>query len=742
VNLIILVFVAASVLVTWLPRLPEPGLLIVMLVIAVCTAACPRTRIIAGFLSGIVYCSMAAHERLTNWLPSDFEGVDLKVTGMVASLPEDRDGIRRFRFRCEDCWSPATIVLSAYDRDLALIPGERWQFMVRLRRPRGLVNPGLFDYQGWLLAQDIVATGYVLPSADAVRLEVAGLRQLPNRFRATIRAAIRAASTGPGLSGLVTALTIGENAGISPRDWETLSKTGTNHLLIISGLHVGLVAAGTLLFANILIRLCGFNLPRLSFAFSFVCACGYGALAGLGLPVQRALIMTGIALWSVVSVRRPGLFKIYCLALLGVTLLDPFAPLGAGFWLSFGAVGLLLFGFGGRVAGDSSPGLLKWSERALKSQWLVYVGMSPILLAVVDQVSVVAFAANLIAIPWVSLLVVPVLLVASVMVVAAIPGSESMIQLGEFLLYAIWRVLERLADLDMILTSGGAGLLSQLVAILGAIILLVPRGLVPRWIGVVLLLPVFLPLHDDLTRGSFELSVLDVGQGLAIAVRTSEHTLLYDAGPRYGERFDTGREIVVPFLRSKGIHVIDDLVLSHGDIDHAGGVAAVMDAFTVARTRGLTVDSCRAAEVILEGAVSMVLLGQPPGSSSNDRSCILLIEAAGFAVLLPGDIEEVGESYVMNLDVEADLVVAPHHGSASSSGPGFLNQLKPKFAVFSTGYGNRFGHPDASVMRRYHLRGVRLYNTADDGAVTLTYHPGELPEINRARFLRRRFWYD
>jgi competence protein ComEC len=751
VNRALFAFVAGAAVACRLAQMPATGGVVIMTLLVLPTVINRRTRWLLAAALGFLWCVAHSNGLLLTRLPYDLEGQDLQLDGTVVSLPRTSAGVTRFRFRlgdCTDCWAPVVINLTEYHRDrvqTSVRPGERWRFTVRLNRPRGSVNPGLFDYEGWLFAEQVSATGYIRPATPSTRLAVAGLTALHHQIRYVIRESLNAAIEDPEIAALAVALAIGDSQGISPAAWRTLSQTGTNHLLIISGLHVGLVAAFAFRLSLWLLsrRLTG--LRSWAGLSSLAAAFAYGGLAGFGLPVQRALSMATLALSGTILNRKVTAARLFSIALVIVTLVDPLASIRTGFWLSFGAVFYLLYVFAGRV----EPGR-HWLWRAVRaamlSQWVVWIGMTPLLLYLVSQVSLVAFVVNLVAIPVVGLLVIPALIVGTPLLLLFEPLGEICIQFGAAVLDQVWRFLSMAAAADWVYYGGGVSLGGVLIALLGSLVILAPRGIMPRWIGMIMVMPL-LTSPNALPAGSVELAVLDVGQGLAVVVRTSHGVVLYDTGPQAGDRFDAGDQIVTPFLRRNGTtRWLDWLIVSHGD--HAGGAAAVRRNFLVGREYSEAGDidghGCQSGQWIRNVDVGLRLLSTPgTGFSDNDRSCILLIETEGFVALLPGDIEAVGESNLLSMSLpEIDVMLVPHHGSKSSSSPAFINGINPSVAIFSTGYRNRFGHPDAAVVRRYQLRGVSTWNTAADGAITVRYDRSLGITVVTERTSHRRFWYD
>lgn len=738
-------FVFSIVLVTRLPELLPVAPLLAGLPVALFGLSKRITTPVCAFYLGIIFALHAAHSGIDEAYPRQLENKVVEVEGTVVSLPVQGGGVQRFRFRvdsmpgCEVCWS-GLVTLSWYRSSIVVNPGDELRLTVKLFSPRMTLNPGVFDYEGWLFFQGIRATGYVRDQGSFQRPDLSafsGLQQAPHKYRSFLRDKIlRLAEESP-VKGLLVALTIGESGQISSSQWRSLTKTGTNHLFIISGLHVGLVAA------MIFRALASLPIPiRWAGIFTVSLVGVYALIAGSGLPVQRALIMTTVVLVAVCVNRRMTLATMFSISLLGVVLMRPFAMMSTGFWLSFGAVFALLFAFAGRVDTDRQSSLWSLVMTAIKTQWVVFITMFPVLLTLVYQVSLIGFFINLIAIPFISLLVIPWLL----LFVVASPVSDVMAEVtltvSEFFLSLIWEVIVQAAELDWVVQNSGQGLYPICITIVGVYIFLVPGGLIPKWLALFCFLPI-LVVEDLPAEGELDLSFIDVGQGLSVLVRTRHSSLLYDAGAAFGDRFDNGEQTITPFLRQQGIKHLDTLIVSHSDNDHAGGAGAVERNFGPGRIFTPDTRSCDPGETwTMDGVRFEAFALDGVNLSSNDRSCLLLVTGSRFAVLLTGDIEALAEDALGEMTLpEMDIISMPHHGSRTSSTPRFINQVKADIAVVSAGYQNRFGHPHATVLRRYAARQVKVLNTAIEGAISFRLGEKGIKSIDTARSNGRRFWH-
>jgi competence protein ComEC len=430
------------------------------------------------------------------------------------------------------------------------------------------------------------------------------------------------------------------------------------------------------------------------------------------------------------------------LALNGVLLLDPLASLQPGFWLSFGAVAVLVFTFGGRL------GPWRWWQTWTRAQWLIAIGLCPLLLVLGLPISVSGPLVNLLAVPWISLIVLPPALLGTLLLPVPYAG-EGLLWLAGGLIDGMFRGLGLAAGRVPAWVPMAIPLWVWGFGALGAVLLLLPRGLPMRPLGWPLLLLLVFPPRSDIPEGIAEVWQLDVGQGLAILVRTRHHTLLYDTGPRFGD-LDQGERVVLPALRKMGVKEIDLMLISHAHADHAGGAQAVAKGLPVKQVHGgepadlpaeLQAGSCESGRQWTWDGVRFQLWHWPLARDSNQNSCVLQIEANGERLLLTGDIDASAERALLDspLAVTTDWLQAPHHGSRSSSSMALLNGLQPKAVLISRGRGNSFGHPHPTVLARYQKRGTAIYDSAEQGAIHLQLGRFQAPWSMR---LERRFWRD
>jgi competence protein ComEC len=722
----------------FLPALPPVGLMLVLPVVGLMLLPF-RSYPLAFLLFGFTWACVSAQWALNDRLPAHLDGETRWLEGRVVGLPQNADGV--VRFELADAHSrheklPSLLRLAWYAGP-PVNSGERWRLAVKLKRPVGLLNPDAFDHEAWLLAQRIGATGTI---KDGQRLSEARWA-----WRDSIRQRLLAVDA-QGRAGALAALVLGDGSGLSREDWQILQDTGTVHLLVISGQHIGLLAAVMYLLVAGLARfgLWPLRWPWLPWAcgLAFAAALGYALLAGFDVPVQRACVMVGLVLLWRLRFRHLGAWWPLLLAFNGVLLLEPLASLRPGLWLSFAAVAVLIFTFGGRL------GAWRWWQTWTRAQWLIAIGLCPVLLALNLPISLSGPLANLLAVPWISLVVLPPALLGTVLLPVPYVG-EGLLWLAGGLIDWLFRALALIAGQWPAWIAPSLPFWVWILGSLGAVLLLLPRGVPLRPLGWPLLLILLVPPRERLDEGLADVWQLDVGQGLAILVRTRHHTLLYDAGPRFGD-FDLGERVVLPALRKLSVDNLDVMLLSHADADHAGGALAIARGMKVVRVLSgdppglpaeLSAEACESGEQWQWDGVRFQLWMWADARDSNQRSCVLQIEANGERLLLTGDIDVHAERVLLDspLAVPTQWLQSPHHGSRSSSSMALLNALKPEAVLISRGHGNAFGHPHLTVLARYRKQGLRIYDSAEQGAIHLQLGRFQAPWTMRQQ---RRFWRD
>ena len=711
-----------------------------------------------GFLWALLNAHLVLQHEL---LPKD-EGKSLEAVGVVVSLPETQTQSVRFNFRIDELRdygrpvksNPGKVRLSWYAGHQPLRPGEKWRLKVRLKRPHGYMNPGGFDYESWLFQNRLRATGYVVDDKDNTRLRHAG-RFNPDSLRFVLREKIREALPPDPLAGFIPALAIGDRSALSDAQWEALTATGTNHLIAISGLHIGLVAGLAYLLTlqswgmlRIFVPGQLGNVPtiRVAATGAMFASLAYALLAGFSLPTQRALVMLWVYFGMKLYDRRILSSDVFGIALIAVLVIDPFAPMSASFWLSFGAVAVIFYGISYRVH-PARRGLWEWG----RVQYIVSLGLLPVLALYYQEFPIFSLFANLFAVPWVSFIVIPLVLGGCILLFIQV---DLLLQLALKSLHVLWWTLELFSGWEsQLLPVAGPGAVTMTVICAAILILLLPRGITSRWLGLIWLLPLFFPDKPGPSFGEVSMTVLDVGQGLAVVVRTQKHNLLYDAGPAYPSGFNTGTAVVLPFLRNSGISELDLLVQSHGDNDHIGGLQGILGKVPITRVTSSVperiphqqVGDCHDGQSWYWDGVHFQVL-HPVATmkmSANDSSCVMRIRAQGLTLLLSGDIEGRAERSLVKRygsGLRADVLVVPHHGSKTSSTRDFIRAVSPGIAIFPVGYRNRFGLPNRDIIVRYREHGARLLSTAHSGAIRVSANRTGL-EVTEHREKQRRFWH-
>jgi len=743
--------------------LPAPTFVAALALCGSAAAWCGRRHpllpLVGMLFLGFAWAAAVGHWRLADELPAAWEGRDIEVTGVVARLPQRFERGVRFVFVVEESTAPLPerISLAWYRRlpppeeeesgDVEAAPGahplprvgERWRFQVRLKRPHGNLNPHGFDWEGWLFERGIRASGYVRKSALTARLDTSAGGPLiaVERLREATRERMRRVLGDAPHAGILVALAVGDQQAIAPAQWRLFAATGITHLMSISGLHVTMIGALAAALAFSLWRRHA-RLPllwpaqKVAAIVGFLAAFAYALIAGFGIPAQRTLYMLGVVALALASGRAVAPGRVLGTALFLVLLVDPLAVRAPGFWLSFGAVALLLFVAAGRLT------LRHWLVEWLRAQWAVTLGLMPPLLALFQQFSLVSPFANALAIPLVSLAVTPLTLAG------ALPGFSWLLHLSHALLTPLMDFLAWLATLPGALWQQHAPPpWAVTLALLGVAWLLLPRGFPARWLGTLLFLPLFLVSPGRPADGELWVRVLDVGQGQAVHVQTAAHDLMFDTGPAFGGTTDAGERILVPYLRAVGVRRLDRLIVSHGDSDHAGGADSLLAAVptTIVERRCVDGDAWE-----WDGVRFRVL--HPAADdyarklSTNALSCVLKIESAHGAVLIPGDIEGRAERELLGrhaATLAADILVAPHHGGRKTASPAFVAAVGAREVIFPVGYRNRFGHPHAQVLERF--AAANIHRTDRHGAITLKVGPGGTA-ITREREARRRYWHN
>ena len=765
----------------------------------------------AGALAGFAWAACLAQGALSNELAKADEGRDFELVGTIDSMPGRLDNGSRFNFAVESPSAvPPLIVLSWYAGSRwggggplpQLRPGERWHLRVRLQKPHGNANPFGFDYEALLLEQGIRATGYVRAEGRNERTAsfVPTVHNGVERARYAIRERIAAALPGARYGAVIAALVVGDQRGISQQDWQVFSRTGISHLVSISGLHITMIAGLAAWLVGWLWRKSFFvpewQLPllvpavRIAAIAGMLAAWGYVALAGFGVPAQRTLYMLAVVAAAVWLDRLSAVSHVLALAAGVVVILDPWAVLWPGFWLSFGCVAAILYATVGRMARCEEPAAAlagpvaqaqqavdgdprlplsiqgdAWLARmrenlrqAAATQLAVTVGLVPLTMLLFSQVSLVSPLANAIAIPVVSLLVAPLALLGSVL---PAPLAGPVLQCAHWLLAALLDWLQWLSGQPLAVWSAPTpGWPIFVFALAGTCWALAPRGWPMRWLGLACWLPLLAAQPGSPPAGALRATAFDVGQGMAVLLETGRHRLLYDTGPAYSPETNGGNRVILPYLRARGINALDGMIVTHSDTDHSGGALSILHevrtgwvlsslpaGHPIAKASGRHAH-CEAGQHWEWDGIRFEML-HPAAASYGDptlkpnaRGCTLKITTASASMLLAADIEAQQEAALVASSpqrLRADILLVPHHGSGTSSTPAFLAAVQPRDALFQVGYRNRYHHPRADVLARYVARGAGIWRTDEHGAISIEI--GVVPQLSAYRQEHARYWY-
>ncbi|MBD3641329.1 MAG: DNA internalization-related competence protein ComEC/Rec2 [Marinobacter sp.] len=765
-------FACGVILLYRLSVLPVSWLVLAALVPAFYSALLPtspilrRSALLSGaLLAGLGWATWQAGTQLSQRLPTELERVPVTVEGYVCDIPAAGSfNSLRFSF-CVTGWPgiseselPRRLRLSWYGGEAQMLAHHRLELQVVLKRPHGTLNPSGFRYEDWLFRKGYRATGSVR-SAEPAMTVPCNIHCRYARAHQSIARWVASHFSDARHYPLIASLMIGNRGAMEPSHWEVLKATGTIHLVAISGLHLGLVALGAgFLARRTLLAAPGHRFSEASLRWGVFAVVGtsclaYALVSGFTVPTRRALIMVMIATWALMSGREFSPWSSLALAFATVLMLDPFAPLDQGFWLSFSAVAILLVTFSGRLRGSG------WLSGLVLAQMAVFIGLWPVLAEFGQGQPLAGLLANLVAIPWVSVVVMPVMIGGGLMV-ALVPGlADWVVPLMDAAVAALWWLLVLLSEWDMPVLSSPTMPLLLLIAACGLLALRFPLPWFPSL--VISAVVVWLWSAADSATGDVtnryvavpEVRILDVGQGLSVLVRHRREVLLYDTGPAVPGVFSAMESTVLPNLQDLGVRQIDQLVISHGDSDHAGGVGQLLRRLPVRRLiagepdalEGLdvpgqvTVDTCGPGRLAL-GELDLTFWRSPGGVSGNDASCVLVVRHQVTAIewILPGDItESVEPAFLESLDARPGrprhrIVIAPHHGSKTSSSETWVDALEPDSVIYTAGYRHRYGHPHPDVVARYDKVGAVALNTACSGGITLKSTPGG-PAIHEMR---------
>lgn len=707
-----------------------------------------------------VFTSLSIQERLSQRLPAALDKSTHVLNGVIVGLPESRQDQIRFIFLTDPGqagFADRLVRVSWHVRSApadglpSLHAGERWRLPLQLRSTRAQVNFVGADAERWAFTQGIAARAYVRSSESQ-------LLQAPSAFdlgfwRETILDRMKSVAGDAPAMRLLIALAVADRRFLLVADRQVLSATGTGHLLAISGLHIGLAAVLGFYIGRALLLLFFRNAQmRLAIAvpwlMAWLAALAYAGLAGFGVSTQRALIMLSVATLVILSRRKVHPAHAWLMAMSWVLILDPFAPLRAGFWFSFIAVGVLLMQFSPRF------GTLPGWQKILQAQLAISLIMAPLGMYWFQQASLPGLLANVVAIPVVSFITVPLILLGLITMWTAGPLATYLFTVAGYSAQFLFQFLEQLAKWQPeFMTTGSAPALGVVVlAMLGAAIILMPRGLPGRAAGVLLMLPLLLPAANPVSVNSVQTDMLDVGQGLAVLVGSHDYLMLYDTGPGNGlkgeQGWDTVGSAIQPAIVRRTI-APNLIVTSHADLDHSGGLNSLQldwpEAEFLASLPQLRagIQPCLAGQKWAASTLQIEALHPAQGLPylGNDSSCVISIKATEFSLLLTGDISKAVENRLVLQSVsQHGLMTVAHHGSAGSSSKKFIQALQPKLALLSAEANNRFNFPRAEVLQRFASERTGVLNTADCGGIRLTSEAARAIKVETARQQRDAIW--
>jgi competence protein ComEC len=688
----------------------------------------------------------------------------LPIDGTISSVPLISQNARGTQFSFE--FTPAgysgRIRVSWY-RAFDVLPklGDRWRLPIRVRWPDGFDNVGVSRYAEWLAAKNIIGRGYLSGSDNAVRLSEAAAVASSATVRAQLTKVVEHWLGDRPARPVIQTLVTGDRTSYSDDLAERIRRSGISHLLAISGLHIGIVAAmGALLGRAVLFGLtaaCGFRASwwagrGLLLVFSGAAALAYAWISGFAIPTQRALLMLAAVSLCLLLMRRPRPLFVLLWVLLLVILIDPMAPLLAGFWLSFSAVSVILLVLSGRKYRQQSHenravAAVFWVWRQIrllvKLQLALSIGLAPLTMLFFSQLSLVSPAANFVAVPLFSFLVVPLALSSAVAGTLWLPLGAPLVvaeRLARFVLeFSEWLLVSADEAATAVWISGSFNAVGMGALVFGLAMIYLPNGLRLRGLGVILvavcLISPYSKTQQRPTEGELRLTMLDVGHGLAVHLQTQHHDAIYDTGALFGSGNSAANIVIAPYMRSLGLTAVDSLIVSHSDNDHSGGVAALEKQLDIGARLGWNGKTCIAGDTWeWDGVIFSVLWpDQPTAHQDNDESCVILLEAMGRKALITGDIERKAEREMLGRLPKVDLITVPHHGSNTSSTADWLAQASPQIALVSSASSGRFDFPHKAVVDRHQKIGANLLVTGDSGSITALFDQSGNISLTKSR---------
>lgn len=677
-------------------------------------------------LAGFAWMGVFSHTLMNQDIDEKFLNHPIETQGFIVSLPASNAQKSIFLYEIVKPFT-AKVRLSWYGFDRPkLIVGDKWALTIKLKHNNGLRNQGGFDYEKWLFSNKISATGYVRESDSNIVLSLSN-SAIIHQLRQSIRTTLSPYLHELDFAGVINALVLGDRSLIKNNHWLLFQQTNTTHLSVISGLHIGLISTLLFFIASFLWRLSRrlvIIIPAqvVGAIFGIIGALSYAFIAGFSVPTQRAFIMASVAFLSIILRTQYSVWTLYGLAMLVVLMLNPLSVYDVGFWLSFYAVGVILYGVS---IFNNKPALLK----LIYLQILICIAMLPITLWFFQSSSSLSGLANLIAIPTFSFIVTPISLLGALFSIAEITTlAQLCFDIADKTLSLLGIFLQQISNLSFNrLHFMPASALDLFILVLGACLLILPRGLKLRRAALLLIaIPIFTS-QTNIPSKTVLIDVLDVGQGLSVIVRTENHTLVYDTGSQSPSGFNMGDAALIPFLIANQVTKIDTIIISHGDNDHIGGLQAIMSNFTIGRILSSvpnkipgTVERCYLGQSWIWDGVQFDILSPASDTSfkGNNASCVLKVSTADASLLLTGDIEKKAEKALLNnntVNLSAKVVLIPHHGSKTSSTKAFIEAISPAIAISSVGYKNPYKHPATVIVERYRDKGVVVFDTSCSG---------------------------
>lgn len=710
---------------------------------------------------GILGCGLAFAlfyaQFVTKWaLPRTLENRPVLITGYIDSIPCVQSGFTSFDFALatfDKKQASAKIHLSWRNCPYNLKVGDYWQFMAKIKQIHGLCNAGGFNQAEYAFRSHLRGTGSVL---NGLTHHTTSVVYYPvQKIRQSLQEKIARVLGKDSFYGLILALVLGISSYITPAQWQVFRVTGTSHLVAISGLHIAMVAVSVAKMVGYIWRffpsaLLIMPVLKIEMISGSIVALVYSLLAGFSPSTQRTFLMMLFVLLATLFSRRITTIRSLYFSLGIILIMDPFVILNVGFWLSFLAVMLLIYGMNSRLS--QSGRWYLW----LKPQWVVTIGMMPTLFLLFQQASLLSLPANIIAIPAFNLFIVPSCLIGTVLLFLSEQLGEKLLHFSSLCLNLLWEILIKISHYtDAIWHKAFLSTPIILLTHLSAYVALLPKGFVSFYVPLLLCLPFALPVQHPLPVGGLQLTVLDVGQGLAVFIKTQQHQLIFDTGAKISDAFDMGKAVIIPYLVHAGITQIDALVISHGDNDHIGGAQSILEFLPVSkvitsvpsRFTGKNIFRCVENQQWQWDGVTFTFLSPPKNTDfiGNNTSCVLKISNQKHSILLTGDIEKVAEQRLVLQHREAlsaNILLAPHHGSKTSSTIEFVRAVAPQYVIFSTGYLNRYHHPHPDVVTRYQARRINILDTVASGAITMTLLPdsGKV-ELQEYRKITQKIWH-